>query len=201
VPSWLTLGRLPGVEAWQLLAGRVGDHRLASEPGPVQEIIARCAGLPLALAIVAARAAAHPGFALAELADELAGVGDGLDAFDGADPVTGLRAVFSWSYRTLAPPAARLFRVLGLHPGPDLSGPAVASLAGIPAARAGRLLADLTRAHLLSEHRPAGTPCTTCCGRTPPNWSVRSTRRNTGRRPGTASWTTTCTPPTPPPGC
>jgi DNA-binding SARP family transcriptional activator len=150
----LTLGRLPGVEAWQLLAGRVGDHRLASEPGPVQEIIARCAGLPLALAIVGARAAAHPGFALAELADELAGVDDGLDAFDGADPVTGLRAVFSWSYRTLAPPAARLFRVLGLHPGPDLSGPAVASLAGIPAARAGRLLADLTRAHLLSEHRP-----------------------------------------------
>src|SRR5262249_10380367 len=50
--------------------------------------------------------------------------------------------------------AARLFRLLGLHPGPDISVPAAASLAGLPGPRARRLLGDLTRVHLLTEHTP-----------------------------------------------
>jgi tetratricopeptide (TPR) repeat protein len=153
--AWqLALDRLPDDEAGLLLAARVGQHRLAVEPGPVQDIIGRCGGLPLALAVVAARAAAHPGFPLAALAAELARVPDGLDAFDSADPVTGVRAVFSWSYRALDPAAASLFRQLGLHPGPDLTAVAAASLAGVPAAEAARLLTGLANAHLINEHAP-----------------------------------------------
>jgi tetratricopeptide (TPR) repeat protein len=62
--------------------------------------------------------------------------------------------VFSWSYRALTPPAARLFRLLGLHPGPDITAPAAASLAALPLTQTRPLLAELRRAHLLTEHTP-----------------------------------------------
>src|SRR5262249_4184076 len=99
----------------------------------------------------AARAAARPQVSLAVLAGQLRAAGGGLAAFAVDDPVTDVRAVFSWSYRTLTPEGARLFRVLGLHPGPDISAPAAASLAGVPVERVGVLLAELTRAHVLAE--------------------------------------------------
>jgi DNA-binding SARP family transcriptional activator/Tfp pilus assembly protein PilF len=145
---------LAPTDARTLLARRLGTDRVEAEPAAVDEILARCAGLPLALSIVAARAAVHPGFPLAAAA---AGLGDGgrsLDAFDGDDPVTDLRAVFSWSYRALSPGAARLFRWLGLLPGPHAGTLAAASLVGTPVATAAASLAELARAHLVSELAP-----------------------------------------------
>jgi tetratricopeptide (TPR) repeat protein len=139
------------VEARDLLAYRLGPARTRAEPKAVDEIIARCARLPLALAIACARASTRPGSSLAGLADELRDAAAGLDALYGGDPATDIRAVFSWSYRTLDTDAARLFRLLGLHPGPDVTAPAAASLAAAPPARVRRLLAELTRAHLLTE--------------------------------------------------
>jgi tetratricopeptide (TPR) repeat protein len=96
----------------------------------------------------------HPTFSLAALAREMGTQADQLDAFDSDDAATDLRSVFSWSYRSLSPDAARLFRLLGLHPGPDLTAPAAASLAGQPLPEARRLLAALTGANLISEHQP-----------------------------------------------
>src|SRR5262249_36301247 len=98
--------------------------RVAAEPDPVDEIITRCARLPLALAIVAAHAATPPRLPLAALADQLRDSHDRLDALSTGDPTTDVRAVFSWSYHALTPQAARLFRLLGLHPGPDITAPA-----------------------------------------------------------------------------
>ena len=149
----VTLDLLSTAESRDLLAARLGP-RSTTDPRAVDEVIALSARLPLALSIVAARAATHPTFPLADLAGELRAARGGLDAFDGGDPATDSRAVFSWSYRTLAPAAARLFRLFGLHPGADLSGPAAASLAGVPAAQARPLLGELTRTHLLSEPAP-----------------------------------------------
>ncbi|WP_422773400.1 BTAD domain-containing putative transcriptional regulator [Plantactinospora sp. WMMC1484] len=150
----LTLDRLSTVEARQLLGRRVGAHRAAAEPGAVDEIVERCARLPLALAVAGARAAINPRFPLAALAAELRDAEDALTAFDAVDPATGVRAVLSWSYRTLDAAEARLFRLLGLHPGPDVSAPAAASMAGLPLPRVRPLLAGLTRAHLLAEDQP-----------------------------------------------
>jgi DNA-binding SARP family transcriptional activator/tetratricopeptide (TPR) repeat protein len=150
----LALDLLPPAEARDLLARRLGTDRVAGEPGAVDEIIARCARLPLALAIATARAATHPGFPLAILAGELRDAAGALDAFDGGDAATDVRGVFSWSYRALSEDAARLFRLSGLHPGPDFAVPAAASLAGIPLPRARALLAELARTHLLVEHAP-----------------------------------------------
>jgi DNA-binding SARP family transcriptional activator/tetratricopeptide (TPR) repeat protein len=142
---------LSPAEARQLLASRLGADRVAADPDAVDEIIDRCARLPLALAIVAA---AHDQVPLAALADELRRAHGTLGPFTGDDPRTDVRAVFSWSYRALSPAAARLFRLLGRHPGPDLTAPAAASLAGLPDAETHHLLAELTRANLITEHRP-----------------------------------------------
>jgi DNA-binding SARP family transcriptional activator/tetratricopeptide (TPR) repeat protein len=138
---------------------RVGAARAAAEPAAVGEIVARCAGLPLALSIVSARAAMNPGFPLRALADELRPVGDTLDALAGLGKATDVRAVFSWSYRTLSPAAARLFRLLGLHAGPDIAAAAAASLASVPVAGARRLLAELAQAHMISEYAPGRYRC------------------------------------------
>jgi DNA-binding SARP family transcriptional activator len=150
----LRLEPLPVSEAGQLLERRLGAGRLAAEPAATGEIVDRCGGLPLALAIAAARAAARPRFPLAALASELRASRDNLDGFAGGEQAADLRAAFSWSYQALTPTAARLFRLLSLHPGPDLTAPAAASLAGVPPARIRPLLAELTRAHLLDEPTP-----------------------------------------------
>jgi tetratricopeptide (TPR) repeat protein len=150
----IALDLLAETEARQLLARRLGTDRVAAEPQAVKAITAACARLPLALAIVAARAAAHPGFQLADLADELRSSHARLDALAADDPASDVRAVFSWSYRGLTPDAARLFRLLGLHPGPDVSAAAAASLAGLPPRAVRPLLAELAHANLLLEHAP-----------------------------------------------
>ena len=153
--AWLLpLGLLTEQEARELLAGRLGAGRVEAEPEAVTELIRLCARLPLALAITAARAAARPDHPLAALAAELRAAGGPLDALDAGEPTASVRAVFSWSYRQLSPAAARLFRLLGIHPGPDISAPAAASLAGAESAQARYLLAELGRAHMIAEYAP-----------------------------------------------
>lgn len=143
---------LSTAEAWQLLARRLGTDRLAVEPSAVDEIIERCARLPLALAVLAARGAANPAFPLTTLAAELREAPRPLDSLDGGDAGTDVQAVFSWSYRSLTPAAARLFRLFGCHSGPELGVAAAASLAGLPRDQVPRLLAELAHAHLVTEH-------------------------------------------------
>ena len=146
----ISLELLSRDEAHELLAARLGMERVLAEPEAVEQIVTRCARLPLALAVVAARAAGQPTFALAELALQLGS----LNALQGGDSATDVRAVFSWSYRQLTPPAARLFRLLGLHPGPDTSVNAAASLAAVPPEEVRAMLTELTSNHLLTEHTP-----------------------------------------------
>jgi DNA-binding SARP family transcriptional activator len=141
-------------EARAILATRLGRRRVTAEPAAVEEIVARCGRLPLALVIAAARAATYPDFPLSAIAEQLHAARYGLDLFAGDDPATDVRAVFSWSYRSLRPAVARLFRLLGLHPGPDITAPAAASLAGVPPDGVRPLLAALTEAHLLTEYVP-----------------------------------------------
>ncbi|WFE29581.1 tetratricopeptide repeat protein [Solwaraspora sp. WMMD791] len=147
----VTLDLLDGSQAAELLRHRVGSARCAAEPDAVDEIVARCVGLPLALAVVGARAATAPQMPLAALAAELRTAGERLDALAADDPELGVRSVFSWSYEALSPAAAQLFRLLGNHPGPTICLPAVASLAGRPAAEVRRVLGELVRSHLLDE--------------------------------------------------
>ncbi|HEX6871063.1 MAG TPA: BTAD domain-containing putative transcriptional regulator, partial [Micromonosporaceae bacterium] len=136
-------------EAHALLAQRLGQKRIINEPDAVDAIISRCAGLPLALGIVAARAATEPAVSLATFAGEMEAAGDALDTLSGGDHSADVRAVISWSYALLSPESARLFRHLALHPGVAIGTAAVASLAGVTAAQARRLLGELSGANLL----------------------------------------------------
>jgi tetratricopeptide (TPR) repeat protein len=140
----LTVELLSVAEARDLLGRRLGSGRVAAEPRAVEEIIARCAQLPLALSLVAARAATRPTFSLATVAEELreARVGD------------DVRAVFSWSYQQLEAAQARLFRLLALHPGPDITVNAAASLAHADGPQTRRILTELARCHLIDEPVP-----------------------------------------------
>ncbi|WP_189332849.1 AfsR/SARP family transcriptional regulator [Actinoplanes ianthinogenes] len=142
----------PAAEARQLLTRRIGADRAAVEPDAVDEMVARCARLPLALTVVAARAATRPRLSLQAVAAELRDVGGRLAMLSGDDPNSDVRAVFSWSYRALGTDAARLFRLLALHPGPDLPVPAAAALAGLPVDRARPLLEELARTSLVVQH-------------------------------------------------
>jgi DNA-binding SARP family transcriptional activator/tetratricopeptide (TPR) repeat protein len=150
----VNLDVLTRTEARDLLVRRLGEARVAGEPDAADQIIDRCARLPLALAIAAGRASARPRFPLAAIAEELHAAAATLDPFGGTDQATDVRAVFSWSCQELSDAAARLFRLLGLHPGPDISVYAAASLIGLPPDQARRLLIELARANLLLEYTP-----------------------------------------------
>ncbi len=150
----IVLDLLDVAGARQLLTQRIGPERIGAEPEAVADIILRCARLPLALAVVAARAVINPMFSLRALADELSQEHAALDAFGRSDPPSNVRAVFSGSYQALSANAARVFRLLGLHPGPHVATPAVASLAGAAIGSVRSSLAELTRANLIREYRP-----------------------------------------------
>jgi len=151
----LTVDVLTGAEARALLSRRLGSERVAAEPDATAELILLCARLPLALNIAAARAAARPSHPLAAVAAALRDERGRLDALDTGEPASSARTVFSWSYRNLSQPAARMFRLLSLHPGPDITVAAAASLAGITPGQARRCLEELTATHLAAEQVPA----------------------------------------------
>ena len=145
----LTVPTLTDAEARQLLARRLGPAAIAAHPAAAAQLISSCAGLPLALCIVAARAELRPDLSLARLAADLASQ-PVLDRFTGmADPAADIRASFSWSYQQLDDLAARTFRLAGLHPGASIEPAAIAALARVTPALARRALETLARASLI----------------------------------------------------
>jgi tetratricopeptide (TPR) repeat protein len=149
----LDLDVLPVADAATLLHSLIGA-RADADPAATLMLAGQCARLPLALRVAAELAVARPDMPLAGLVAELAREGERLALLDvGGDPRAAVASVFSWSYRHLPPDAARMFRLLGLHPGADWDRYAAAALADATAARAGQLLDSLARAHLI---QPAG---------------------------------------------
>ena len=150
----LDLDLMPAADAVALLRTLVGQ-RAGADPAAAEMLAQLCARLPLALRVAAELAAARPDTPLAVLAAELADESERLELLDGGgDPRGAVAGVFSWSYRHLPAAAARMFRLLGLHPGADWDRYAAAALTGTSVAQAGRLLGVLARAHLI---QPSGT--------------------------------------------
>jgi len=154
----ITLGPLNRAEAGHLLAHHVGVDETAAEPMAVEDIADLCAGLPLALAAVAVRATTN-GVPLGLLAGELHRTRGTLAAYQTDDPNLDVRTVLSWSYRRLDAAAARLFRLLEVHPGPEISARAAASLTGRPAGLTRLLLGELVRDHLIEERAVGRYAC------------------------------------------
>jgi DNA-binding SARP family transcriptional activator/tetratricopeptide (TPR) repeat protein len=147
----LMLDVLTESDARQLVAQRLGAARTAADPVATDQLITACARLPLALAIATALVATRSWQSLATIAATLTNPDARLDTLTTGDQTANLRAVFDWSYQALTAAAARLFRLLAEHPGPDISAAAAASLAGLPRAQARASLAELEGLHLLSE--------------------------------------------------
>jgi tetratricopeptide (TPR) repeat protein len=145
----LDLDALPSPDAVALLRALIGT-RVDAEPEAAAQLAANCCRLPLALRVAAEIASARPGASLATMAAELANQQQRLDLLEvGGDPYTAVRAVFSWSVRHLDCDAARAFRLLSIHPGPDVDAYAAAALTGASLKHATKLLDQLRRAHLI----------------------------------------------------
>ena len=137
-------------EARILLDHYIGQHRLDAEPEAVASILGYTGRLPLALALVGARARNMRSRSLARIVEALADERRRLDSFDIGDSSIDVRTVFSWSYQALTPNGRRMFRSLGLHPGPDISRATVAWVNG-DSGPTDRILDELTWANLINE--------------------------------------------------
>ncbi|WP_433167431.1 BTAD domain-containing putative transcriptional regulator [Kribbella sp. CA-247076] len=147
----IQLDMLDPAQSRQLLAARVGERRLHEDARSTDELIARCAGLPLALSLLGAQIALRPRRQLESFVDTLSLAPlDALATTDGVD----VRTIFSWSYRQLRPELARMFRLLAQHPGAEITLGAAAALAGVPVREARGLLAVLVANHQLLELGP-----------------------------------------------
>jgi hypothetical protein len=127
-----------------LLTRRLGAARIEAEPVAAERIVVACGGLPLALSLVSARLLMNPGFSLASVVDDLTTVFGG----------SGLRTVFSWSYERLGPTAARLFRLLSVHPADGFSAPVTVRLLDLDPQAAEAALAELVDSWLVDQPRP-----------------------------------------------
>ena len=146
----VTLGLPSAAEATELLTARLGYDRALAEPRAVEEIVAACGRLPLALAVTAARAVINPATPLTAVARLLRH--QRLDGLTAGDRHADVRAALSWSYAILDEPAARLFRLLALTPPGEVPTETVAALAGTTAVR--EPLGALVRARLIEEPSP-----------------------------------------------
>ncbi|WP_283137075.1 ATP-binding protein [Rhizohabitans arisaemae] len=152
----MTLGVLPEAEAVALLREVTAGYRPVDNPDKLAELAKLCARLPLALRVAAERAVSLPHLRLddliADLRDESA-LWDVLSTGDDED-ADAVRTVFAWSFRALPGPAARLFRLLGLHPGPQFGLHAAAALTGLAVSPTRQQLDSLVGAHLVEQVAP-----------------------------------------------
>uniref|UniRef100_UPI001CD1A43D tetratricopeptide repeat protein n=1 Tax=Streptomyces sp. CoH27 TaxID=2875763 RepID=UPI001CD1A43D len=143
------IGAFSEAESLSLLMRIAGRERVTAEPEAAARIVEYCDRLPLALALTAARLRSRPAWSLPELADRVqAGRLEAIRAGGRA-----IRPVFDSSYQALPDVAQQLFRLLGLHPGPEFSAGAVAALSGSTVGEATEALELLLDEHLLQQRR------------------------------------------------
>ncbi|GAB3448035.1 XRE family transcriptional regulator [Streptomonospora sediminis] len=146
----MDLDTLSTEDSLALLRRHVDSSRIDSEPEAARTLVAHCARLPLALRVLAERLLSGPATALDDVVAELGAENERLDALGTAeDELSDVRAVFATSYAALSPGSARLFRCLGIHPGPDFAAAACAAAAAASLRRVRPLIDELTRANLM----------------------------------------------------
>jgi DNA-binding SARP family transcriptional activator/Tfp pilus assembly protein PilF len=149
--STVVLRHLDETDSARLLEARLGAKRVREEPDAVATLLHAAGGLPLALALMAARVHEFPGASLSALAHEMRSSSRRLNVLiDPADATTDLRGVMSWSYNRLSRPASQLFRLLSLHPGDVMYESPARALLGAEDREAGILLHELREAGLIT---------------------------------------------------
>jgi tetratricopeptide (TPR) repeat protein/DNA-binding SARP family transcriptional activator len=146
----LTLDVLPPDQAIALLVRLAG--RTPDQEAGVARIVAYCGYLPLAITLAGAQLRCHPSWRAGYLADLLAVEHDRLEHLDVGD--RSVRATFDMSFRHRPATQQRLFRLLGVHPGPEIDVFATAALTSNSLSAARRGLAGLHADHLVEETAP-----------------------------------------------
>jgi tetratricopeptide (TPR) repeat protein len=145
----ISLDVLPAGEAAVLLA------RLAARPGlragdaAVDQITRLCGYLPLAIGMLARKLSHHPAWSACQLAAELAEARDRLTVLRAEN--LSVAAAFGLSYQGLNPGQQRLFRRLGLVPGPSIDAYAARALDRTSLDDARGNLNELYDQHLVDE--------------------------------------------------
>lgn len=150
----LVLDVLDPDEARQLLGSTIGESWVAAEEEAARRLVRVCGGLPLAIRIAGANLLARNA-GMANYCAELAGDDILSRLHIEGDRRSTVQAAFDLSYRALPAAAQRMFRLLSLMPGPDLTVDGAAALADSTSAESAGLLVSLTDAHLVRE-RAAG---------------------------------------------
>lgn len=136
-----------------VLFGRVaGADRIGGQAEDVDRVVAICGRLPLAVRIAAGRLRSRPGWRVRDLADQLVDHRAAVDRLD--DGERSVLAALAVSVDDLPTGRRRMFRRLGLHPGPDIDAGAAAALDGVDPGEAGKTLEDLLDDHLLMQAVP-----------------------------------------------
>jgi tetratricopeptide (TPR) repeat protein len=147
---FVQVNRLEEREGVELLARMVGRARIATEPDPARDLVTLCGGLPIALCVAAARLISRPKWTVRKVVADLVDEQRRLARLTFGDDLS-VKAVFDVSYQALSSPAARLYRLLGLHPGPDFDSGLAAGLLHTSRPDAERLVDELLTANLLEE--------------------------------------------------
>jgi tetratricopeptide (TPR) repeat protein len=148
------LNTLPPAESLTMLAGMIGTEPLGREPAAAARLATLCGHLPLALRIAGAHLMSHPERSIDAYVQDLAAGNRITKLAIPEDPKAAVRSAFDLSYATLTARERRLFRALGLVPGPDFTVSAAASVAGCPVTEAAQDLNRLETAHLVRPGPP-----------------------------------------------
>jgi tetratricopeptide (TPR) repeat protein/transcriptional regulator with XRE-family HTH domain len=148
----ISLDTLPADQAAGLLVRLAGRPGLGAGDRGVAEITRLCGYLPLAIGMMARQLRHHPAWTAAGRAADLAAARDRLELM--ATENLSVAAAFNLSYEDLSEDQQRLFRRLGLHPGPEADDYAAAALDGTGPAAARRGLEALYDQYLLAEPAP-----------------------------------------------
>ena len=145
----VSLDTLAPGEAAALLARLAGRSDVTAGDAAVAELAALCGYLPLALGMTGRQLAHHPAWSAEDLAADLAAAKDRLELM--AAENLSVAAAFGLSYQDLDEAQRRLFRRLGLHPGPNIDAYAAAALDDTTPGQARRSLEALYDQHLISQ--------------------------------------------------
>jgi tetratricopeptide (TPR) repeat protein len=144
------LAPLEPTAAVELLTRSVGEKRVAGEPGPADRLAELCGHMPLAVSVAGARLAARPHRSIIRAVEDLADQRSRLAKLS-VDGDVSVAAIFDLSYRELPAQAARSYRLLSLHPGPDFGHEVTAAAVDVAEAEAEDLLDVLIDASLLTD--------------------------------------------------
>jgi DNA-binding SARP family transcriptional activator/tetratricopeptide (TPR) repeat protein/DNA-binding XRE family transcriptional regulator len=147
----LTLDVLSAAEANTLLSRTIGGARLRAEPDAAVELAQLCARLPLALRIAAANLINHPHQGIDSYVAELRQGNLVASLQVDGDEQAAVRAAFDLSYTSLTPDTQRVFRLLGIFPGNDVTALSAGALVGLTTPQAAQALDQLATAHLVTQ--------------------------------------------------